>query len=82
MTYFLMMFPMIFATILCFAVGNIIPALIVGSLCFATGIVSFFIGLGVKKDKVGTRILLIITFPLFINCFIIGIGAGIYYIAR
>ena len=82
MIYSLMMFPMIFAMAVCFMVGNTVPALTVGILCFVAGIVSSLYGLNVKNHKVRNNILIIITMPLFINCFIIGIGAGIYYIAR
>lgn len=75
--------PTIFASILCFAVHNAIPAIIVGGLCLVITILSFLGSTSaIEEDAGGLGIFIVITIPAFVNSFILGMGTIIYYIAR
>jgi hypothetical protein len=82
--FFLCVIPAAFALLLCYLVGNAIPALVVGGICLVMlvlGLRAMFEDLnndGMALVAVGGLIVL----PSAINAVLLLGGSGVYYLAR
>lgn len=82
--FLLTVIPSIFALGLCMLAGNVLPALVVGGVCFAV----FVVGIHVvpsEDDPENTEavaLLFLLIIPSLINAFFLLGGSGLYYLAE
>lgn len=79
--YWLLIFlPSVFAYLICIAVGNAIPALIIGGVLLVFTIIGFFNFPESNGTSGGLGVLFLIIIPSLLNAVILLVGSGIYYL--
>jgi hypothetical protein len=86
--FFLCIIPAAFALLLCYLVGNAIPALVVGGVCsvmLVLGLRAMFKDLDSGSSSDGMALVAVgglIVLPSAINAVLLLGGSGVYYLAR